>query len=187
MFLHRTLAFSTVLALGGSLSGTARAEDPPSTPMLGLGVSGLLSLYENGRGDYDAVGTYGVDVSLRLNRFLTIGARRLGPSWGTRLNAGRLALGATPFVGFAFRHGNLEPYYELGVATQVRMGGAQSTDFGLAVYTGAGFRFFLVDWLSVGAEGAVHVALTDFLNSTEALSVGAVWLSIGLVMTFHIG
>lgn len=177
-------------AAHGSLP-VPRAE-PALTPAdrtleLSVGFSGLLS----GAWMADHVEVHassGLDLSLRVMPWLYVGARRVGVAWASSVAGDRFAIGGAPMLGFALELGEvIELFAEVGAALQTRFGDQLGGSFGVAPFGGAGVRFRVAEWISLGLEGTAHVPVTDvFLAHNAIFPRGAVWFAGGVGVLFHI-
>lgn len=153
-----------------------------------IGCSGLGGVREDGRGGFVPTYSAGLDLSLTLERWVRIAARRIGYGHARTIQGDRHAVSVSPALELAIPVvERLEPFVQLGVALQARFGGDQGVAAGIAAFVGAGLRVQLEEWISIAFESALHVPVTQsFLLGHEILPQGAIALQGGLGVAFHL-
>ncbi len=139
---------------------TEGEDAPASERLFSVGISGLFGARDGGDGPL-MTWSAGVDLAYRVAPWARLGLRRTNVSFAETSQGERYAIGATPVLDLSVPLGDVvEPFAELGVSVQARLGG-RSPSFGLAPVVSAGTRFHVIDWLSLGAEVALTVPVTE--------------------------
>lgn len=135
-------------------------EDADEERPFSIGLSGVVGARDATDG-LVMTWTAGIDLAYRVAPWVRLALRRLTVGHAETSQGDRTALGASPAIDFSVPLGEVvEPYAELGVTAQARLGGRSPT-FGFAPFVAAGARFHVIEWLSVGAEVALTVPATE--------------------------
>ena len=169
------------------------AEEPAALDVFepgpfAIGLSGLGGAREDGRGGFVPTFSSGLDLSLTLERWVRIAARRIGYGHARTVQGDRHAVSVSPALELAIPVAErFEPFVQVGVALQARFGGEQGVAAGIAAFVSAGLRVQLEEWISIAVESALHVPATQsFLLGHEILPQGAIALQGGLGVAFHL-
>ena len=153
---------------------------------LGVGLLGGAASTPSGVQGY---GYFGIELMGTIHPNLRIGVTRLSLGLGFSSSESFLfSLQGTPTLElFAFVDRHVEVFAQLGVALQGRAQTAfREGFFQVAPFLGAGVRFWLTDWLTIGVEIGLHVIATDsFVMGSVALPQGSIAGSGGLSVGFH--
>lgn len=152
---------------------------------LGLGLLGGAASTATGVEGY---GYFGVDLMGTVHPHLAVGVTRLslGPGF-SNIESFIFSLQGTPTLeAFVFVDPRVQLYAQVGVALQGRaQTNAREGHFQAAAFVGAGARFWLTDWLTIGVEIGLHVVATDaFVMGNVALPQGSIAGSGGVSLGF---
>jgi hypothetical protein len=193
---HLPVVAIALTAILATCPATAIAQDAievvesspaPAARRFAIGLSGLVGTRDDAGGELAPTWTAGLDVGYAIMPWAAVAIRRIGYGQARSLGGDRHAISVSPAFELSTRVLEwLEPYAQIGAALQVRFGGQQGRDLGIAPFLDGGLRIHALEWLSFSIEGALHVPVTSsFLLGHEIVPQGAFALQGGLGALAH--
>ncbi len=100
------------------------------------------------------------------------------------------SLALNPYLAVGFEWFDIDPKARNGHRTQSFARGMANSDFqkvNNALPVGIGFSYFLTDWLSLDAEGLLHISFIDYVDGYEAGSKNDNWITLAAGLSIYIG
>lgn len=109
-----------------------------------------------------ALYSYGFAGAYALAPWLTVGLNHVGVGAARVLRGDRIALTGGPYIELHYFFGDrLDPFVQVGVPFQIRLGTDIETRFGAAPWVGGGLRYWVTDVAALGALTRLHYVSTD--------------------------
>lgn len=128
-----------------------------------------------------ALYSYGFAGAYALAPWLTVGLNHVGVGVARVLRGDRIAITGGLYVELHYFFGDrLDPFAQVGVPLQLRLGSDIETRFGAAPYVGGGLRYWVTDIAALGALTRLHYAFTEYLLLNRVVPREAVIWMFGI-------
>lgn len=194
----RVLVAAALLAICGAARGAGAetlgitlgesGQNHATLRPLTLGFGAFVGSAPRGEDGHDLLVPTELRVGYTVSRHVAFGIDQLSFACADVASGNRWAITAAPFVeAFTFLGERVQPYAQLGLATQWRFGADLDHRFGLAPTLAAGARYWFAGWFALGAEARSQLVVSDaFLLQERVLPNGAIPTTFGLTADFRI-